>query len=315
MTFKIFIDGGEGTTGLKIRERFKDRVDLEILSIDEDKRKDSAQRKKMINESDITFLCLPDQASREAVSMIENDHTRIIDASTAHRVAPGWVYGFPELSKDHREKIKKAKRVAVPGCYASGFIACVYPLVETGALARDCPLTCHGLSGYSGGGKKMIATMEGANKPAAWSSPLEYALGQDHKHLPEMQAICGLKYKPAFHPIVNDYYNGMIVTISLHQHWLSNSYNLDEIHKIMADYYRGRDFLKVMDPNGKEILTDGFMPANVLAGTNNMEIFVCGNDERMSISARFDNLGKGASGAAVQCMNIMLGIDETTGLI
>ncbi|WP_415932175.1 N-acetyl-gamma-glutamyl-phosphate reductase [Zhenpiania hominis] len=315
--FKIFIDGGEGTTGLKIHERFRGRQDLELLQIEEEKRKDPEQRRRRINESDITFLCLPDAAAREAVSMIEkdNDHTKIIDASTAHRISPDWAYGFPELSGEHRERIRTSSRVAVPGCYASGFISCVYPLVRAGVMPRDYPVTCHGISGYSGAGKKMIAVMEGGDKPRECESPRQYALGQSHKHLPEMQKICGLSYKPMFNPIVDDYYSGMVVSVPLHVRCLTKPYTVEEIHRILSEHYAGQTFVKVMEPGGTETLKDGFLPANTLAGTNLMQIFVCGNEEQILIASRLDNLGKGASGAAVQCMNIMMGIDETTGLL
>lgn len=314
--YKVFIDGGEGTTGLKIHERFEGRKDLELLHIDEDKRKDPNERKRLINQSDITFLCLPDAAAREAVSFIEegNSHTRIIDASTAHRTNPDWVYGFPELSKEIRENIRTSRRVAVPGCYASGFISCVYPLVQAGVIPKDYPVTCHGVSGYSGAGKKMIAVMEG-EKPEECYSPRQYALGQSHKHLPEMQKICGLTYRPMFNPIVDDYYSGMVVSVPLHTRCLSGTPTLKEVHEIMQRHYQGQTFVKVMELQGSETLADGFLPSNTLAGTNMMQIFVCGNDEQILIASRFDNLGKGASGAAVQCMNIMMGIDETTGLL
>lgn len=314
---KIFIDGGEGTTGLKIHERFEGRQDLELLHIDEEKRKDPKERRRLINESDITFLCLPDAAAREAVSLIEegNDRTRIIDASTAHRTNPDWAYGFPELSREHRRRIQESARVAVPGCYASGFIACVYPLVKAGILPADYPVTCHGVSGYSGAGKKMIAVMEGGEKPEECYSPRQYALGQSHKHLPEMQKVCGLAYKPMFNPIVDDYYSGMVVSVPLHVRCLAKQCGPEEIHRIMREHYSGQTFVQVMEPGGCETLKDGFLAANALAGTNKMQIFVCGNEEQILVASRLDNLGKGASGAAVQCMNIMLGIDETTGLL
>lgn len=314
--YKIFIDGAEGTTGLKIHQRFAGRQDLELLHIDEEKRKDPKERKRLINQSDITFLCLPDAAAREAVSLIDkdNDHTKIIDASTAHRTNPDWTYGFPELSGEQREKIRTSSRVAVPGCYASGFISCVYPLVKAGALPTDYPVTCHGVSGYSGAGKKMIAVMEG-EKPEECYSPRQYALGQSHKHLPEMRKICGLDYEPVFNPIVDDYYSGMVVSVPLHTRCLSRKYSPQELHQIMRDHYKGQTFVQVMELGGSETLADGFLAANTLAGTNQMQIFVCGNEERILIASRLDNLGKGASGAAVQCMNIMMGIDETTGLL
>lgn len=315
--FKIFIDGGEGTTGLKIRERFQDRQDLELLHIEEEQRKDPEKRRQRINESDVTFLCLPDAAAREAVSLIneDNDHTRMIDASTAHRTCPDWAYGFPELSRQHRERIRVSRRVAVPGCYASGFISCVYPLVKANVLPTDYPVTCHGVSGYSGGGKKMIEAMESGQKTAELESPRQYALGQSHKHLPEMRKICGLDYEPVFNPIVDDYYSGMVVSVPLHTRCLTKPYTAEDIHQLLSRHYQGQTFVKVMELGGAETLKDGFLPANTLAGTNQMQIFVCGNEERILIASRLDNLGKGASGAAVQCMNIMLGLDETTGLL
>lgn len=314
MKTKVFIDGKEGTTGLKIFERFKDRDDLEILLIDEDKRKDVEERKRLINASDITFLCLPDVAAVEAVTLVENDHTRIIDASTAHRTNPAWDYGFPELSKMHRENIAKSKRVANPGCYASGFISLVYPLVQAGVLPEEYPLTAHAVSGYSGGGKKMISAIEGVDKTTEMCSPRQYALGQCHKHLPEMQAVCGLKYKPMFNPIVDDYFNGMVVSVPLISRALNKNYTPKDIHEILSSHYDGKKFVKVMELGGKETLPDGFLAANTLADTNDMQIFVFGNDDQILLCSRFDNLGKGASGAAVQSMNIMMGIDEGTGL-
>lgn len=314
MKTKVFIDGKEGTTGLKIFERFQNRDDLEILLIDEDKRKDTEERKKLINESDITFLCLPDQAAVEAVKLVENESTRIIDASTAHRTNPSWDYGFPELSKMHRENIAKSKRVANPGCYASGFISLVYPLVQAGVLPQDYPLTAHAVSGYSGGGKKMIAQIEGTDKTFEMASPRQYALTQCHKHLPEMQTVCGLKHKPMFNPIVDDYFNGMVVSVPIVTRALDKKYTPSDIHEIMSAHYEGQHFVKVMELYGKETIPDGFLAANTLAGTNDMQIFVFGNDEHILLCSRLDNLGKGASGAAVQSMNIMMGIDEKTGL-
>lgn len=315
MKTKVFIDGKEGTTGLQIFDRFEKRTDLEILLIDEEKRKDINERKRLINESDITFLCLPDAAAVEAAALAEDPDVRIIDASTAHRTDPAWDYGFPELSAKHREKIAASKRVANPGCYASGFISLVYPLVHAGVLPEDYPLTAHAVSGYSGGGKKMIAAIESENKTAEMCSPRQYALSQCHKHLPEMQAVCGLKYKPMFNPIVDDYYNGMVVTIPLISRALTKKYTPADIHEILSAHYDGQRFVKVMELGGKDTLPDGFLPANTLAGTNDMQIFVCGNDEQILLCSRLDNLGKGASGAAVQNMNIMLGIDEATGLV
>ena len=315
MSVTIYIDGQEGTTGLQILDRFKNRNDIELLTIGDDKRKDPAERAKFINMSDFTFLCLPDAAAKEAVSFVNNDHVRIIDASTAHRTDPAWAYGFPELSEAHREKIRTSSRVANPGCYASGFISLVYPLVQAGVLPEEYPLTCHAVSGYSGGGKKMIAVIEGENKLEECFSPRQYALAQKHKHLPEMQQVCGLKYPPMFNPIVDDYYNGMVVTVPLISRALSKRYTAENIHEILSAHYEGQRFVKVMELGGTETLPDGFLAANTLAGTNDMQIFVCGNDEHILLCSRLDNLGKGASGAAVQSLNIMMGIDETTGLV
>ncbi len=310
---RVYIDGQEGTTGLKILERFKNRNDIELLRIDNEKRHDNDERRKMINSADFTFLCLPDAAAREAAAMADN-RVRIIDASTAHRTNPDWAYGFPELGADFREKIAKSNRVAVPGCYASGFISMVYPLVKLGIMPADYPVTCHAVSGYSGAGKKAIAVYEGEGRPADFDSPRQYALTQQHKHLPEMQKICGLEYAPAFDPLVCDYFSGMVVSLPLFTRMLSKKYSVDDVRKALTDFYgeNGSYFVKVM-PEGEP--QDGFIGANNLSGTNMMEIFVNGNDERMIICSRLDNLGKGASGAAVQCLNIMMGIDERTGLV
>lgn len=308
---KVYIDGQEGTTGLKILERFKNRNDIELLKIDEDKRKDNDERKKMINSSDFTFLCLPDAAAKEAVAMA-GDKVRIIDASTAHRTNPDWAYGFPELSKEFRSKIENSSRTAVPGCYASGFVSMVYPLIKLGIMPEDYPVTCHAVSGYSGAGKKAIAVYEGENRPADFDTPRQYALTQQHKHLPEMQKICGLSYAPAFNPLVCDYFSGMVVSVPIFTRLLTKKYTPDDIRKALAEFYADAYFVKVM-PEGEP--ADGFIGANNISGTNNMQIFVNGNDERLILCSRLDNLGKGASGAAVQCLNIMMGIDEKTGLI
>lgn len=312
---KVFIDGQEGTTGLKIYERFSGRTDIELIQIDEDKRKDSQERKKLINSSDFTFLCLPDSAAIEAVSLVENPNVRIIDASTAHRTNPDWAYGFPELSPMHRDKIKNSKRVAVTGCYAAGFISLVYPLVSNGFIAPDYPLTCYAVSGYSGAGKKAIAVYESEDKPYEFNSPRQYALTQQHKHLPEMQKICGLAEKPIFIPLVCDYYSGMTVTVPLFPKLMRKRYTPDEIVNMLKEHYKNQPMIKVYDFMGGEALADGFLPANSLSGRNYLEIFVYGNEDRIVLSSRLDNLGKGASGAAVQCLNIMMGKDETTGLL
>ncbi len=313
MSTKVFIDGSAGTTGLQIFERISKRGDIELLTIDEDKRKDAEARREMINSSDVTFLCLPDAAAIEAASLA-GDKVRIIDASTAHRTNPAWDYGFPELSAEHRAYIAKSKRVANPGCYASGFISLVYPLVKAGVLPEDYPLTAHAVSGYSGGGKKMIAQLESEEKSKEMYSPRQYALAQSHKHLPEMQKVCGLKHKPMFNPIVDDYYAGMVVSVPLVTRALAKNYTPADIHEILSAHYEGQRFVKVMELGGGETLPDGFLAANTLAGTNDMQLFVFGNDEQILLCSRLDNLGKGASGAAIQNMNIMLGLDEATGL-
>lgn len=312
---KIFIDGQEGTTGLKILERFRNRTDLEILKIDDDKRKDANERKKLINASDFTFLCLPDSAAIEAVSLVENENTRIIDASTAHRVNPDWAYGFPELSPEHREKIKTSKRVAVPGCYASGFLSMVYPLISNGILPKDYPVSVHAVSGYSGAGKKGIAQYEATDRTKGFDTPRQYALSQGHKHLPEMKIIPGLDYEPCFNPYVCDYFAGMVVSLPLHTRLLTKKVTPEDIREMFAEHYKGSNFIKVSEIGGTDLCPDGFISANDLENTNNMEIIVGGNNDRILVASRLDNLGKGASGAAVQCLNIMMGIDETTGLI
>lgn len=314
-TTKVYIDGQAGTTGLKLFERIKDRTDIELLTIDPAKHRDNAERARLINASDVTFLCLPDAASVEAVSFAENPDVRIIDASTAHRTNPDWAYGFPELSAEHRERILTAKRVAVPGCYASGFASLVYPMVRSGMMPADYPVTCHAVSGYSGAGKAAIAVYESADRPAEFDSPRQYALGQTHKHLPEMQKVSGLTYAPVFNPLVCDYFAGMVVSVPLHRRLLNGQPSAEEIHAMFAEHYAGQQFVKVREIGGTDVLENGFLPANTLAGTNLLEIFVCGNDERILLAARLDNLGKGASGAALQCFNLMTGAPEETGLV
>ena len=315
MAVKVFIDGKEGTTGLKIFERFKNRTDLEILTIDEEKRKDSAERKRLIDSSDYTFLCLPDAAAKESAALCSNPNTVIIDASTAHRTNPDWAYGFPELSPDFRKKIETSKRIAVPGCYASGFIALAYPLVKCGILPPDYPVVIHAVSGYSGAGKKAIALYEDENRPSSLDSPRLYALTQAHKHLPEMKLIPGLSYEPDFNPYVCDYFAGMTVSVGLHARLLAKKVTAADVCNALSEHYSGQRFVKVMPFMGEGVLEEPFIPANTLAGTNDMQIFVYGNDDRIVLTSRFDNLGKGASGAAVQCLNISMGLDETVSLV
>lgn len=314
MAYKIFIDGKEGTTGLKIFERFANRTDLEIMTIDEDKRKDPVEKAKMINASDYTFLCLPDAAAIESAQLCTNPKTKIIDASTAHRTNPAWAYGFPELDKSFREKIETSNRIAVPGCYASGTIAILYPLVKSGIMPKDYPVNVHAVSGYSGAGKKAIAQYEADGRDAGLDSPRLYALTQAHKHLPEMKIISGLDFEPIFNPYVCDYFQGMTVTVGLHSRLLNKKVTPKDVQEMFAAHYAGSRFVQVTPLMGEGVLPEQFIPANTLAGTNNMQIFVYGNDDRIMVTTRFDNLGKGASGAAVQCMNISMGIDEGMGL-
>ena len=306
---KIFIDGKEGTTGLRIFERLRGREDVEVFSLPDELRKDTAARKEALNNCDIAFLCLPDAASIEAVSLIDNPEVKVIDASTAHRTLPDWAYGFPELSAQHLEKIKNSKRVAVPGCHASGFVALVYPLVSAGILPADALITCQSITGYSGGGKKMIAEYENGCRTPNFDSPRQYALTQQHKHLKEMKAITGLEKAPVFCPIVSDYYSGMAVTVPLFAENLAEGKTVNDIIEVYKNTYT-TDFVKYTEDTG----SDAMLCANALRCKDNMEIFVQGNEERILLIARFDNLGKGASGAAVECMNIMLGLDPRTGL-
>lgn len=306
---KIYIDGQAGTTGLQIYDRLGKRDDIELLLISDELHRDVEERKKFMNNADLVFLCLPDAAAVEAVGLVENPDTKIIDASTAHRTNPAWDYGFPELSYEHRENIIRSKRVANPGCYASGFISIVYPLVKLGIVDPSVPLTSWGLSGYSGGGKNMIAAYESDDKSRELFAPSHYALSGDHKHIPEMQVICGLEKKPVFNPIVDDYYKGMEVAVPLHKEFL-NGHTASQIADMLFEYYRNTCNVTVH----QGLQDDGKFYANAMAGTNKIELFVTGNDERVTIAALLDNLGKGASGAAVQNMNLMLGFEENKGL-
>jgi len=316
----VYIDGKEGTTGLQIYDRLAAREDIALLLIDEDKRKDPAERAKLMNQADIVFLCLPDAAAREAVTLVTNPNTRIIDASTAHRTNPAWAYGLPELSAEHRAAVAASKRVANPGCHATGFIAIVYPLVKLGILPRDYPLSCFSLTGYSGGGKKMIAQYESEDKEKKLCSPCVYGLTQDHKHLPEMRHVCGLELDPVFCPIVDDYYKGMATTVSLHTAKLNGVTGIKDVWKALWEHYKGQNMVKVYYNPAPE---EGYEPfdnisklyGNAYESRDDLMIYVTGNDERITITSVFDNLGKGASGAAVQNMNILLGLDETTGLV
>ena len=311
---KVFIDGSEGTTGLRINERFAKRDDIQVLHIDPELRKDPKARAALINESDYTFLCLPDVAAQEAVSLCDNPDTVIIDASTAHRVDPDWAYGLPELSEEHFGKIQSSRRIAVPGCYASGFVMMAYPLVTKGILGSDYPFTVPALSGYSGAGKKAISLYESEEKPDELYAPREYALSQMHKHLPEMKIITGLDREPVFIPIVDDYYCGMIVNMPIHADLMKKKMTPEQLRDLYNEYYGGSTFIRVKE-FGSESETNGFLAANDMAGVDYANIIVTGNDDRIMVMAMFDNLGKGASGAAIECLNISMGIDPATGLV
>ena len=307
---KIFIDGRAGTTGLEIDARLKGRTDLELLRIPAAKRKDPAARRELLNEADLVFLCLPDEAAREAVGLIENKTTRVIDASTAHRTDPNWVYGLPELAQEQRESIAAARYVTNPGCHATGFITAVAPLVRARLLPRDLPLSCFSLTGYSGGGHKLIDEYESERRNPDLCSPRIYALDLQHKHLPEMRAVCRLEFDPIFLPVVDDYYSGMATTVMIPNIMLPEYHSAQALHAALAEHYAGARFISVA-PFG---YGEPMIAAGRLAGTNELKLIVCGNEERTSITALFDNLGKGASGAAVQNMNIMLGLPEDSGL-
>lgn len=313
MKTKIFIDGSEGTTGLRIHERFEKRDDIELLQISSELRKDESERRRLINESDVTFLCLPDTAAREAVALVENENVCIIDASTAHRTEEGWAYGFPELSEQHRAAIQKGKRISVPGCHATGFSALAYPLVSEGVISKDYPVSSFSLTGYSGGGKKLIAEYEDQDRSIDYNAPREYALSQQHKHLKEMKKIAGLSHTPLFSPIVADYYSGMVVSLPLYTHLMEKNRTLEEIHNFFDEYYKGQCLIKVM-PLCAEEETRGFLSGISCSGWDGMKIYITGNEERIVLSTQFDNLGKGASGAAIQCLNIILGCEEDKGL-
>ena len=315
MTYKVFVDGQEGTTGLQINEYLAQRADVELLRIDADKRKDLAERKRLINASDVTFLCLPDDAAKESVALVDNPNTCVIDASTAHRVNPAWTFGLPELAKDQRAKIRASKRIANPGCHASAFILALKPLVADGLVAVDTQIAANSITGYSGGGKKMIADYEAASaSKTALKAPRPYALGLVHKHLPEMQAYAGLAVAPIFQPIVGPFYKGLAVTAFLHPRQFTRQATPADVQKILADYYAGERFVRVA-PVDLEANTDGgFFDVEGCNDSNRVDLFVFGNAERMLLVARLDNLGKGASGAAVQSMNVHLGVDEGLGL-
>ena len=301
---KVFIDGSAGTTGLRIRERLSDRSDIQLVTVPEELRKDPAARKAAMAVSDVAFLCLPDAAAREAVELAEDLEVRIIDTSTAHRTDPAWAYGFAELSDAHRAAIRNSRRIANPGCHASGFIASVYPLVAKGIIPADFPLTAYSLTGYSGGGKSLIAEYEDENRDPRHDSHRIYGLNLQHKHLPEMQMVCGLKNQPVFSPILGDFYEGMATTILL------PGYDSSRVWDCLKEHYEGQKLVSVAPLGGDESV----IYADTLAGKDSLRLIVSGHENQTMVTALFDNLGKGASGAAIQNMNILLGIDEATGL-
>ena len=305
----VFIDGSAGTTGLRIYERLSTRKDLQLVKLPEELRKDPEARKQALNNCDVAFLCLPDAAAMESVSLIENDHVTVLDTSTAHRTNPDWAYGFPELSAEFKEKILASKRIAVPGCHASGFISLVAPLVQAGILDPGTRLTCHSITGYSGGGKKMIAEYEDDELDPLLAAPRQYGLTQNHKHLKEMKAICGLKNAPIFCPIVANFYSGMVVTVPLFKEDLVPGKTVEDIKAVFAKQYQGPmvTYREAMDE-------EGFLSGAGQSEKDTMEVTVCGNEDRILLISRYDNLGKGASGAAVQCLNLVLGVEPTTGL-
>ncbi len=307
---RVFIDGSAGTTGLRIHERLSNRQDVELVTIAEEHRKDLQYRKEAIESSDAAFLCLPDTASMEIVQALGTSPVKILDTSTAHRTNPDWAYGFPELSPAYFDKLVNSNRIAVPGCHASGFCALVKPLIDNGVIAPDYPVCATSVTGYSGGGKKMIAEYEDKNRDIELDSPRQYGLAQTHKHLPEMKAICGLEFEPCFSPIVADFYSGMTVTIPLNARLLSKSVTAKDIYEIFAQHYAGKKLVTVRDFGA-----ESFLSTNGKSGKDSMEIMVLGNDDRILIASTFDNLGKGASGAALQCFNLITGAEECEGLV
>ena len=315
MSYKIYVDGQEGTTGLQILDYLSKRTDLQLLKIDSDKRKDISARKELLNDADLAFLCLPDAAAVEAVSLIDNKHTKVIDASTAHRTNRNWVYGLPELGNGQRERIAASTRVANPGCHATGFILLINPLLKMSILPKDYPVSCTSITGYSGGGRKLIAKYQQSEASQNMGSPKPYGLKLQHKHLPEMTAVSGLNFPPVFLPVVSNYYKGMAVSIPLAADRLSRKTSVKDIQKIMSDFYADEKYVNVMPYEDDSLLEDGsYLNVEACNDTNNVDIFVFGHEEQILLVARFDNLGKGASGAAVQNMNLMLGLEESLGL-
>ncbi|KDP83803.1 N-acetyl-gamma-glutamyl-phosphate reductase [Cupriavidus basilensis] len=313
MVFKVFVDGQEGTTGLRLLDYLSGRSDVELLRIADDKRKDPAERARFLNAADVAFLCLPDVASREAVALVTNPNTCVIDASTAFRTTDSWAYGLPELTRGQREKIRTSKRIAVPGCHASAFLMAVRPLVEAGVMQADYPVSAFSLTGYSGGGKQMIAEFEAGGNPKL-NSPRPYSLGLAHKHLPEMRVQAGLAQAPIFNPIVGNFLKGLAVTVPVYPDRLARKVTPEQIADIYRKHYEGEQFVRVMPVGDEANLDGGFFDVQGSNDTNRVDLFVFGSAERIVLMARLDNLGKGAAGAAVQCMNVHVGADEATGL-
>jgi N-acetyl-gamma-glutamyl-phosphate reductase len=311
---KIYVDGQEGTTGLRIHEHLAARPEVDVLRIDPDKRKDPAERQRLLNAADVVFLCLPDAASREAVALLHNDRTRVIDASTAFRTDAAWAYGLPELKPAQREKIRQARRIANPGCHATAFLLPVAPLVFAGLIRPEATLTCFSITGYSGGGRKMIAAYEAPDAPAKYKTPRHYALKLTHKHLPEMMTQAGLSTPPLFTPVVCNTYAGLAVETFLPRATLAHRTTPSEIRDLLAAHFAGEKFVHVMPFDPDATLDDGAFDITACNGTNRADLFVFGHDDQIALLARLDNLGKGASGAAVQCMNIALGLEESAGL-
>ena len=313
MKHSVYVDGQEGTTGLRIHEYLAQRPDIEVLRIDPDRRKDPAERARLLNAADVAFLCLPDAASREAAALVQNPKTCLIDASTAHRTHPDWVFGLPELAPGQRERLRTSKRIANPGCHATAFIALLRPLVDAGCVASDTGVTATSITGYSGGGKKMIEQYEAGGDPLL-TSPRPYALGLSHKHVPEMMVQTGLTVAPVFMPVVSNFYKGLCVSVPLQRAQLRDGAYAARLHAAFAERYAGERFIDVKPLNDPATLEAGFFDVQACNDTNRIDLFVFARDEQVLLMARLDNLGKGASGAAVQCMNVHLGLAEDTGL-
>lgn len=314
MGIKVFVDGQEGTTGLQIHELLARRSDLEVLRIAADLRKDNAERARLLNAADVAFLCLPDVAAREAVSLVTNPTTCVIDASTAHRVDPAWVFGLPELAPDQRERLRRTKRISNPGCHSTGFILLVRPLVDAGLIGPDARLTATSITGFSGGGRKMIEQYQGPAQPQRLISPRPYGLGLAHKHVPEMQVQSALRNRPIFMPIVANFHNGLAVSVPLHLSALSKPVDPRQLHDALRQRYAGEPFVRVMPFADTAVLDEGYFDVQACNDSNRCELFVFASADQAVLMARLDNLGKGASGAAVQSMNVHLGLDEGLGL-